>query len=44
MIDDFTIAFNHGFKAGEIAKVRSILLQRRAEITGRWLEHGRNAG
>jgi hypothetical protein len=42
-IDDFTIAFNHGFKAGEIAEVRRILKARRAEIIERWLEHGRNA-
>jgi hypothetical protein len=42
-IDDFTVAFNHGFKAREIAEVRRMLIERRAEIIERWLEHGRNA-
>jgi hypothetical protein len=43
-IDDFTIAFNHGFKAQEIADVRRMLIERRVEIIEHWLEHGRNAG
>jgi hypothetical protein len=43
-IDDFTLDFNHGFKAREIAEIRRILMERRAEIIERWLEHGRNAG
>jgi hypothetical protein len=42
-IDDFTIAFNHGFRATEIAEIRRILLERRREIVERWLEHGRNS-
>ena len=42
-IDDFTIAFNHGFSAREIAEVRRMVMERRAEIIERWLEHGRNA-
>ena len=41
-IDDFTIAFNHGFKAHEIAEVRRIVMERRAEIIESWLEHGRD--
>jgi len=42
-IDDFTIAFNHGFKSREIAEIRRILVERRGEIIERWLEHERNA-
>ena len=42
-IDDFTIAFNHGFQAREIAEVRRIVMERRAEIIERWLEHERGS-
>jgi hypothetical protein len=43
-LDDFTLAFNHRFKPNEVAEIRRILMERRAEIVERWLEHGRNAG
>lgn len=42
-MDDLSVAFNHGFKAHEIAAVRRLLIQRRAEIVVRWLEQGRGA-
>jgi hypothetical protein len=42
-IDDFTIAYNHGFKVQEIAEVRRMLMERRSEIVERWLEHRRHA-
>jgi hypothetical protein len=42
-LDDITVAFNHGFRANEIAEIRGIITERRAEIVNRWLEHGRNA-
>ncbi len=42
-IDDFTMAYNHGFKVQEIAEVRRMLMERRSEIVERWLEHGRHA-
>jgi len=43
-LDDLTLAFNHGFKPTEVAEIRRILTERRAEIAARWLEHGRHAG
>jgi len=43
-LDDFTIAFNRGFRPNEIAEIRSIVMERRAEIAQRWLEHGRGRG
>jgi hypothetical protein len=42
-IDDFAVAFNHGFRSEEIGEILRILQERRAEILERWLEHGRNA-
>ena len=41
-VDDMTVAFNHGFKTTEIAEICRIVTERRAEISARWLEHGRN--
>ncbi|PYI80280.1 MAG: hypothetical protein DME26_21895 [Verrucomicrobia bacterium] len=38
----FSHVFNHGFKPHEIAEVRRMIAERRAEIVERWLEHGRN--
>src|SRR5438094_3307216 len=43
-LDDFTIAFNRGFKPNEINEIRHMITERRAEIVERWLEHGRHAG
>jgi hypothetical protein len=42
-LDDLTVAFNYGFRANEIAEIRRIVTERRAEIVNQWLEHGRNA-
>jgi hypothetical protein len=41
-LDDMTLAFNHGFRAAEVAEIRRMITERRAEIIERWLEHGRN--
>lgn len=41
-LDDFTLAFNHGFKPGEVAEIQRLIAERRGEIVERWLEHGRN--
>ena len=38
------VAFNFGFKPHEVAEIRRIILERRAEIVERWLERGRNEG
>jgi hypothetical protein len=43
-LDDFTIAFNRGFKNHETSEIDRILKERRSEIVQRWLEHQRNAG
>ena len=42
-LDDFTVAFNRGFKPKEIAEIRRMVMERRGEIVERWLEHGRSA-
>ena len=42
-LDDLTVAFNHGFRPGEIAEIRRLVSERRAQIVERWLEHGRHA-
>ncbi len=34
----FTIAFNNGFRSGEITEIRKIVMERRSEIINRWLE------
>ncbi|MCX8089985.1 MAG: DUF4160 domain-containing protein [Verrucomicrobiae bacterium] len=41
-LDDLAVAFNHGFNAREIAEIRRMIAERRAEIVERWLEHGRH--
>jgi hypothetical protein len=41
-LDDMTLAFNHGFKAVEVAEIHRMVTERRPEIIERWLEHGRN--
>lgn len=43
-LDDLGLAFNRGFKPHEIAVIRSMISERRAEIVERWLEHGRHEG
>jgi len=40
-LNDFSLAFNRGFRPGEIAEIRRLIAERRAEIVERWLEHGR---
>ena len=40
-MDDLSIAFNRGFKPHEIAELRRVLAERRAEIVAKWQEHGR---
>lgn len=40
-LNDYVIAFNHGFRSPEIAEIRRIVAEHRAEIIQRWLEHGR---
>ena len=42
-LDDFTLAFNHGFKPTEVTDIRRMVTERRAEIVERWLEHGRHS-
>ena len=42
-MDDLALAFNRGFKPNEVAEIRRMVSERRAEIVERWLEHGRNA-
>lgn len=42
-LSDLTLAFNCGFKSAEVAEIRRILIERRAEIIESWLEHGRHA-
>lgn len=42
-LDDLSLAFNHGFKAHEIAEIRRLVAERRQEIVARWLEQGRGA-
>ena len=42
-LDDLCVAFNRGFKPHEIAEIRSMVAERRAEIVERWLEHERDA-
>ncbi len=42
-LDDLSLAFNHGFRSGEVAEIRRMVAERRAEIVEQWLEHGRNA-
>ena len=42
-LDDLTVAFNRGFRAHDVAEIRQMVMERRAEIVERWLEHGRNA-
>ena len=42
-LDDLAVAFNRGFKPHEVAEIRRLISERRAEIVQRWLEHGRNA-
>ncbi|MGI8965699.1 MAG: DUF4160 domain-containing protein [Limisphaerales bacterium] len=41
-LDDLTVEFNHGFKSQDVAEIRRMIAERRAEIVERWLEHGRN--
>ena len=41
-LDDLALAFNRGFKPHEVAEIRRMVSERRAEIVERWLEHGRN--
>ena len=41
-LDDLTVAFNHGFKPNEIAEIRRLVTERRAEIVERWVEQGRH--
>jgi hypothetical protein len=41
-LDDSALAFNRGFKPHEIAEIRRMVSERRAEIVERWLEHGRD--
>jgi hypothetical protein len=41
-LDDLSLGFNRGFKPHEIAEIRKMISERRAEIVERWLEHGRN--
>jgi len=40
-LDDLSLAFNRGFRTHEIAEIRRIIAERRAEIVERWLEHER---
>ena len=42
-LDDLSVAFNRGFKPQEIAEIRRMVAERRAEIVERWLEHERDA-
>ncbi len=42
-LDDLSLAFNRGFQAHEVAEVRRLIAERRAEIVQRWLEHERHA-
>jgi len=41
-LDDLALAFNRGFKPQEVAEIRRVIAERRAEIVERRLEHGRN--
>jgi hypothetical protein len=41
-LDDLTLAFNHGFRPQEVAKIRQMVTERRTEIIEQWLEHGRS--
>jgi hypothetical protein len=41
-LDDLSVAFSRGFKPYEIADIRRMISERRAEIVERWLEHERN--
>ena len=41
-LDDLSIAFNRGFKPHEMAEIRGMISERRAEIVHRWLEHERH--
>ena len=41
-LDDFSLAFNRGFKPHEIGEIRGMISERRAEIVQRWLEHERH--
>ena len=43
-LDDLAVAFNRGFKPGEVAEIRQMVSDRRVEIVQRWLEHGRSQG
>jgi hypothetical protein len=43
-LDDLAVAFNRGFKPHEVAEIRRMISERRAEIVERWLEHGRHEG
>lgn len=42
-LENYDVAFNHGFRPQEVAEIRRIVAERRAEIIQRWLEHGRRA-
>ena len=42
-MDDLSLAFNHAFKAHDIAVIRRLLAERRAEIVAKWQEHGRTS-
>jgi hypothetical protein len=42
-LDNFTLAFNYGFRPQEVAEIRQMVMDRRAEIIERWLEHGHGA-
>ena len=41
-LDDLALAFNRGFKSHEVAEIRRMVSERRAEIVERWLEHERH--
>ena len=42
-MDDLAIAFNRGFRAHDIAEIRRLLADRRAEIVAKWQEHERTS-
>ena len=42
-MDSLTIAFNHGFKPHDMASIRNLLSDRRAEIITKWQEHERTS-
>jgi hypothetical protein len=41
-LDDLSLGFNRRFKAQEVAEIRRMISERRAEIVQLWLEHERH--